>query len=395
MSWTSLDGGKTWLFEPSEEANAGNAFSFLGRVWEGILRAEDSALRAQLSDLIQGAEEFRQGKAETINGLSHREALEVTLTRPYSEFPQWIGQQGLELLAYRDDTAHVDKDYAPFYFDRPWNYEQRTIALTATTKRSVSLQSIHFIVEPDRHKQFELYKAGKLDTCNLTPDDLAIVREDPELSKHLHEFDTAASLVGFIDLHAHPWGNSQFMDKTPLRAAVNHALTREAMGESLGFTPWPHLLPKALKQYIDPPLLGTPTYGLEPDLEAAQEGERLAGHDQASLLPLNMLLSYVDDPLLEQLAINVKDNLDDISIRMRPFPCKTREDALKLVEIGSMDIWLQWIYPAYQSPDAFFYPTLHSSLYGLGGNYGMLKDPEIDEMIEKAQAAPTEAARAK
>jgi peptide/nickel transport system substrate-binding protein len=257
------------------------------------------------------------------------------------------------------------------------------------------LEEIKFIFEPDRHQQFELFKQGKLDTCNLTPEDLAIVKEDPELSKQLHEFDTAAALVGFIDMGGTPWKNEQFQDRTPLRQSVNHAITREEIGEQLGFTPWPHLLPKALKDYIDPPLLTMPRYGLEPDLTLAQELQRRAGLDQASLLPQNMLLTYVEDPLLAELAVEIKDNLDDISVRMRPFPCQTQADALKLVDIGSFDIWLQWIYPAYQSPDAFFYPALHSSLAGLGGAYGRLNDPEIDKLIEAAQAEPDEQARKK
>jgi ABC-type transport system substrate-binding protein len=258
------------------------------------------------------------------------------------------------------------------------------------------LDGIDFVLEPDRHKQFELYKAGKLDTCNLTPDDLAAVKQDPVLSRQLHEFDTAASLVGFIDHHAPPWGNAPFKDKTPLREAANHALARTELADTVGgFDPWSHFLPKAMQQYIDPALISTPLYGLQPNEDAALEGEKLAGHEQANLLPLNMLLSYVQDPFFDQLALGVKDNLDDISIRMRPYPCKTRADALQLVKIGSEDIWLQWVYPAYPSPDAFFYPTLHSSLYGLGGNYGMFRDSELDAKIEAAQAEGNASARTK
>jgi ABC-type transport system substrate-binding protein len=134
-------------------------------------------------------------------------------------------------------------------------------------------------------------------------------------------------------------------------------------------------------------------YSLESGVEAAAEGMRAAAFEQGSLLPQNMLLSYVDEPLLADLAVEIKNNLDDVSIHMRPYPCQTEAEALELVRIGSMDIWLKWVYPAYPSPDALFYPTLHSSLAGVGGNYGRLEDPEIDKLIEQAQAAGDENTR--
>jgi ABC-type oligopeptide transport system substrate-binding subunit len=387
--WISTHSATTWTFQLAE----GVDIDLLVKRWETVLRSKESPLRSQLCDLIKGAEEYRLGKADSVSGLSTTEATEnryfnVNLTRSVTEFPSWTSQLGLGLR----------EDYPAFF---PVDIDNGTLVLSPNDKHLDELSTpnvkwIEFVLEPDRHKQFELYKAGRLDTCNLTPDDLAAVKEDPELSKQLQEFDTAAPIVGFFDLHAAPWGNAPFKDKTPLRAAVNYAINREELSEKVGgFEPWSHFLPVPMKQFIDPPLLSTPIFGNEPDFDKALEGEKLAGHEQASLLPLNMLLSYVDSQFYEQLAIGVKDNLDDISIKMRPYPCKTREDALELVKIGSMDIWLQQLYPAYPSPDALFYPYLHSSLAGLGGNYGYLHDPDIDRMIEAAQAEPNDAARRK
>lgn len=381
------DSFRVWQFELQEGVHADSIIQH----WKTLIRGEESPLRSQLCDLIKGAEDFRLGKADSIVGLTSEPEgqLTVELTRSYTQFSTYLSRASLGITEGLGDYAIVDADNGTLVFD------PNDPKLPGAT--GPNFNNLEFVFEPDRHKQFELYKAGQLDTCNLTPDDLSAVLADPELKKQLHTYDTAATLVGFMDLHAAPWGDAPFKDKTPLRQAVNWAVYRNELAENSGgmFEPWPHFLPKALKQYIDPATLGSPLYKLEPDIDKAKEGEAQAGHDQASLLPTNMLLSYVDDPFLGQLAEGIRENFDEISIRMRPYPCKTQDDALQLVKIGSMDIWLQWVYPAYQSPDALFYPTLYSKLEGLGGNYGRCNVKEIDRLIEQAQAEPDEAARTK
>jgi ABC-type transport system substrate-binding protein len=394
--WETSDEGATWII-PSDAEESGSVASGLSSLGLRLLRDQklkDSPLASQVMDLIKGAADYRVAKAHEVAGIHSQDSqVTVTLNRNFMEFPVWARSHGL--WDAPSTWTHTSAEESLFGIGDGSIQDSSLKVFAHSSKYPAQLDSVDFIFEPDRHKQFELYKAGKLDTCNVAPEDMAEVLADPALKKQLHTYDTAATLVGFIDLHATPWGDAPFKDKTPLRQAVNWAVYRNELAENSGgmFEPWPHFLPKALRQYIDPAALSSPLYQVEPDIDKAKEGEALAGHDQASLLPTNMLLSYVDDPFLGQLAEGIRENLDEISIRMRPYPCKTQDDALKLVKIGSMDIWLQWIYPAYQSPDALFYPALYSKLEGLGGNYGRCNEKEIDKLIEKAQAEPDESVR--
>jgi ABC-type transport system substrate-binding protein len=405
-SWTSTDEGRTWEFVLGTEAEpvadqSRTAASFVALHWQALLMSDDNPIKHQLQDLIVGARDYSFGKSEKVSGLefdSHK--LKVHLTRPYTLFPSWVSQVNLAQGVSFKPTASAYDAGVFSYGELSASEGRQTLSGTANSGALLgepTLSGITYYFEPDRRKQFEMYKAGELDTCNVAPEALAEVLADPELKKQLHTYDTAATLVGFIDHHAHPWGNAPFKDKTPLRMAANYALHRAEIAENAGeqFEPWPHFLPKALEDFIDPAQVTSPMFRIEPEVDKAQEGLHLAGHGQASLLPQNMLISYVEDPLLASVASSIKDNFDEVSIRMRPYPCQTEEDALQLVKIGSMDIWLQWVYPAYPSPDALFYPTLHSSLSGLGGNYGRVEDPAIDKLIEQAQAEPDEAARRK
>lgn len=388
--WATPDGGTTWNFTlrplPGHESEP----AYAGTLWEervkSLLAGNPGPLRAQLADLVAGAQAYSASTSSPLTGIAvDGGKLTLTLTRPNMLAPLWLSQPGLGVMPQKSGPA---QGFGPYFIAAR---EGKLLTLKPNQQALDGpplLDELHFILEPDRARQLALFKLGELDAANLAPADVEAASNDPDLAPALVRQETAASFVGLFNLSHFPWGDSKFQSKLGLRQALNLSLDRDNLETALSgqFTAWPHLLPAELQDDIDPGLLSEPTYPLAPEIEAAMAGEKDADHEQGSKLIPGMDLSYLSQGILPQLSTPVLEDWKQISIKMRPFPLNQSELELRVAN-ATHEIILKQLCPAYSAPDALFYPVLHSALSGIGGNWGYVKDADVDRRIIQAQAA--------
>lgn len=398
--WSSSDGGMTWVLQlkpvgayPGEPGYLGTLFATHCKM---ILNQHETPLRAQLTDLIQGAAEYQKGIAPDISGLRVEEnTLTIALTRPNNQFPAWISQPGLGVLE--------DWDLAEAYGYGAWRVARFTAANPdANEPGSIVLEpnqaslvgqpvagQITFLLVPDREEQLQLFGEGKLHAANLRWQDIPDAKEQHNAAfRHL---ETVVPVVGQYDLHQFPWGEDQFQSKLGLRQALNWSIDREYLAEMFNhqITGWTCFFPEALKDLNPPELLVKPTFPLGQDIPAAQRSLLAADHqDGIHLLP-GMDLGYLKDTDAEDEVVEVLKYWREISIKMRPFGI-TSDELRQRLDNGTHEIIYRRLYPAYPAPDALAYPYLYGALLGNGGNYWNQAQPGVDKAIRDAQAATSE-----
>lgn len=356
-----------------------------------LLSADMASLRAQVEDLIVGAKDYSGGKATAISGIhSDGDTLTIELTRPYAQFPLWLSQPGLYLVAANPfvdeegDSPAAQLDFAPFKVDAVTLDSLALKANPESLRGKPVLDEVDFVLEPELKHQVELFLTGDLDAANLPGNKLEDLNpEDGRIVK----LQTAEMILGLFNLSHFPWQDSRFQTKLGLRQALNYGLNLPTVAEESNdcFEPWPHFFPEAMKEAIPAGLIQQPTFPLEEKIEDARMALRAADHWQGNHLNPGMDLSYLRYQRVNSIAVSVLEFWNDISVKMRPHET-TMDDVRVRVGLGTHEIVLYRQAPAYADPLAIAYPLLYSSLAGLGGNWEMLKDDEVDRMIRDIQA---------
>ncbi len=413
--WSSADGGRTYVLKlaaaPGNEADPDHLGKLLLNHWQNILRGEDSPLRMQMQDQIEGALDYSVGKGETISGLSLAAgSLTIRLNRPNQLFALWLSQPGLGILEQETlPAAEGDPPaggYGPFVVaavaDKALHLTPNPVSMLGSPR----LDSIDFICEPDRMMQMELFRAKALDSANVPMMSASSLEFDNDLKANSVPHVTAAQIICSFDHHQFPWGDQEFQPKTGLRQSLNWGLSREGLVEDFGgqFSMWPHFLPQTMESDVDPALVSSPINPAFQKVEEARAQQKLADHEQGGKLLPGMDLAYLRDSDLDRLADEILRYWNEVSVKMEPFPL-TRAELGQRLELGSTEIVLEKIYPAYPAPDACFYPAMYGhlahksgrpeTLTGRGGNHSLLDDKDVNKLIEDAQASADSSARSR
>jgi ABC-type oligopeptide transport system substrate-binding subunit len=397
-AWSTADGGKTWVFTlrvlPGHEADPSYAGKLLQARFKELLDGAPGPLQAQIMDLVSGAKDAKGNATSSALGLSLAgDQLTLTLTRQHQLAPLWLSQPGLGVLPGR---AIPSQGFGPFLIS---SVEQGALILKPNPQAlddKPLVDELHFVLEPNRAKQLEMFRHNDLDTANLSIADAQSLASDASFKDMLVQQQTAAVIHGMFNLSHFPWGDSKFQSKLGLRQALNLSLDREYLATSMQgqLTAWQHFLPEAMKDAIDPALLQQPTFPLAPSIDAAMAAEKAADHEQGSKLIPGMDFAFLKQGMIPQLADLILQDWKQISIKMRPLPLSQEELTLRL-DSASHEIILRQACPAYADPDALFYPLLYGDLSGVGGNWQYLKDAEVDRRIAEAQTYADPVARKK
>ncbi len=396
--WETTDGGTSWQFNLRLLPGHATEPDYAGKLWEArikhLLTGPPGPLQAQLNDLLAGAEAYARMTTTPLTGIVvSGSKLQLTLTRPNQLALLWLSQPGLGVLP--KPTA-PSEGYGPFALT---SIEAGVLTLKPNPQAldgKPVLDELRFILEPDRAKQLALFKEGALDAANLAPADVEEAGNDPALASAIVKQATAASIIGLFNLSHFPWGDSKFQSKLGLRQALNLSLDRDNLETEVSgqLTVWPHFLPETMRDAIDQALLAEPAFPLSPETDAAMAAQKSADHEQGSKLIPGMDLSYLDQGLLSRICDPVLEDWKQISVKMRPFALTQTELELRVAN-ATHEIILKQACPAYAAPDALFYPVLYSTLSGIGGNWGYVKDAEVDRRIAQAQATTDAVTRTK
>jgi hypothetical protein len=348
-----------------------------------------STQQRQLQHLIAGGNELVTGSALDLSGVTYRDgALEFELTRPVAIFPLLLSQPGLGLYA-------EDLNLGYYTVERTEGNRIFLRANPASTSRPQA-GTITFVCEPDYRQQLELYKQGELDAANLPWDMIASIRQDKALESHLVLNPTASMILGLFDLHEFPWNDGEFQSRVGLRRGLNHAIDKEILAETVNqrFEPWPHLLSREMRQFIDPALIQNPPYPLASDFELAYEELKEADHEQGLRLPRGMDLAYLPGEYTRKLANEVLSYWDEAAVSMQPYG-EQLSDLAERIEAGSHEIVLKVVHPPYPDPDAIMYRLLHSENQGISGNWSYHSNERIDKLLNDSIADNDELYRQK
>ena len=349
--------------------------------WKKLLKAPTNPLNAQMADLIMGALDYREGRATDVTGLEvENNRLRISLTRNFFNFSVWLSQPGLGLVSPGDPH---ESGYGPFLFTGIEGNELVLVRNPDYAGDPALLDEIRFVCELDREKQVEMFRNKQLDAANILDAKVARIAADDVLKHSLIEHETAATLVGIMNYSHFPWDDGEFQSRVGLRQAMNWGIDRETLATMHNgqFAPWPHLLPNAFKNFIDPADIDDPLYSLTSQIEDAREGLRLADHDQGIRLPTGMDCAFLPEDNVTDLARDILEYWNEVSVKMAPFS-EPRETLFERIDATHHEVILRPVRPAYFAPEAFFYSLLHSNLAGLGGNWSIIEEPGFDTALD-------------
>ena len=397
-----LDEGSQWNFSlPPAPGHTDDPQWLAGEVksmFRRIVNADKSALRAEIMDLIEGADEFANG-APDISGISVADnQVSFSLTRPYSQFDLWLSQPGLAYAAVTlsqdaaGNATFSSSGFAAWKIGRLTADPDSGLTTLELLPNPDSLvgqpaaDELMFVLEPDRGRQVELFKSGQLDAANVPVTMVPQIESDAQLSPMLQKHDTAVSLLVMFDQGQDPWGDQVMQDKVGLRQSLGLSISRESLEEENNFQVhgWGHFLPDCFRNAIPQNLLNDPIYPRSVQLEEARLKQKESDHEQGTHLPLNMDVAFNNFDYLNDLDRDLLQFWSDISIKLQPFPLSHAE-LLKRIDLNSHEVIVFWNYPAWPSPEACLYPQLYGKLIGNGGNYSRIDDPVINRTLEQAQ----------
>jgi ABC-type transport system substrate-binding protein len=244
------------------------------------------------------------------------------------------------------------------------------------------LDSVKFRFIGDENTRIVEFDAESVDITWVPPAHWDRFYNDPVFNEKLGWAETFHTDFFAVNPNQEPFGTSP-----ELRKAVRYALDLEAILDSL------QRRATVAQGVLAPGLLGfdeDATLYYPRDLEMAKELMKEAGYEdgvpgtfQVILPPWGNLIK-----LMEIYQANLKEVGIDIEISPTDFG-----PYMEALETGNYT--MAWMYRVtdYADSDGFYFPLLHSSNSGAGGNYVLYSNPEVDANIEEARATLDDATR--
>ncbi len=384
-NWTISDDGLVWTFNirkgvkfhNGREVTADDVRYSLERLLDKTVNSPNS----YFLDMIEGANDFREGGASYVKGIRVIDPynLVIKLETPFMPFLANLAT-GItaivpkEAIMVKDSKFNSQPVGTGPYKIKDWNkgekielerfddyYEQKT-----------SIKNITFHVNiPDERKKDRLEKM-EIDQLEVRG------REREEISKNPNCIVESVSLLNVQYIGINLNMATPFVDKR-VRQAINHAIDKQYVinasnlkGEA---TVANGVFPPGLAAY-NPDLKG---YNYDP--ETAGRLLNQAGYSKG--LPGEYLLDVrnVKDQIERAELIAKYCSKIGINIKPNPLPWGDLLDrSYQGKSILSMKGWSS----DNGDPDNFLYPLFHSKNWGMPGNTSYYKSQKIDDMLTKA-----------
>lgn len=330
---------------------------------------------------IEGAQAYREGKAQKISGIRilAPDQVLIQLTEPYAAFLSVLAMPVMKIVPAElidDPDNSLDKrpvGTGPFRFV---SWEENAITLKANTSYfsgPTKLEGVRFSFYPGetRSQAFPDFLEGKLDGCPLPgtadPDELrrkgyqVLVR--PRISLMFYGMNQRIPPL----------------DNPLVRKALALAFDRETYAKKV-------LQSKHLPAYqIIPPR--TPGYSpdnalltYDPDRAAALLKE--SGHAGGDGIPELVIASVSHSDAAKRELEMFRQNLSRLGVKVKPLFIENWEVFKKGLEDGIYPLYRYALYADIPDPDDFF-PDLVGT--GTAHNFTGYSDTRVDDIIEKAR----------
>ncbi len=388
--WKVSEDGLVWTFNLHDNIKFHNGREMTADdfvySFTRIVDPETASPRAWIFDQVKGVKEFRDGKADTVEGFKAVDTttFQITLSEAFTPFMIMLTMNNAyvvpkeEVERYGEDFTTHPVGTGAFQFVE-WMHDDH-VTLDVNEDYFAGrpyLDKVNFRIIPDDSAAFSEYEQGNIH-------DLAAIPEG-QLERVLNtdEFKDELIRKGRLGLY-YVGMNTQkepFTDKK-VRQAINHAINKQMIADVLK-----HGTVTAAKGILPP---GIPDYnqeeitGLEYDLDKAKALMSDAGYSDG--YPNEIELAYNTDKGHQMIAEAVQADLKKIGINVKLVNMDWGVYITK-VDNGDTQMYrMGWI--GDPDPDSFLYVLLNSANFGPGGNASFFSNAEFDRLTNEARTLP-------
>jgi peptide/nickel transport system substrate-binding protein/oligopeptide transport system substrate-binding protein len=354
-------------------------------------RVLDPRTRAPLTwvlDRIVGAKAVIAGRLKHASGIAiiDDHALAITLERPFGPFLSLLGMTTAYVVP-REEVERLQEDFgsAPVgsgpYRLAEWSRGQ-DITLKARKDHAGGiprLAGIRYRVIPEDLTAVMEFETGGLDVLQVPAAEYRRYTTDPRWRTLVHARPGLNTYYLGLNCSRPPFSDPQ------VRQAMNLAIDRERILNtlfeergSLAAGPVPPLLWKGYREPTEP-------YAYDP--ERARSLLRAAGLDRTRIR-----LFISNEPEVLDIVEVVQEYLRAVGIEAKIVQLDWSAFKEAINRGDAEAFWLSW-WADYPDPENFLYPLFHSANAGPAGNRAWYRDPDLDRLIEQAQATTDERAR--
>lgn len=342
--------------------------------FERLVSPDTNSPKAGIIDMVVGAEAFRTGDADEIDGITvvDEKTVEFELVEPFAAFGALLASPNLALVSpaaveeLGQDFGTQAVSAGPFQLTE-WNSSDSIVAESFADywEGEQPLDTVTWRVIPDESTRMVEFEAGQLDITWLPPAQYSTYANDDAWEEHIHRAETIHTEFLTVNMERSPVGENR-----DLREAICLALDREAVVASLQGR-------ANVGEGLFPPAMGVPTpdqpCGHDPD----RASELVAGADVGPLT----LIAPPWGNLTSTLQL-YQDNLANVGIDVE---IEALEFAQYQERLTGGDFDLAWHYrvPDYLDPNSFAHPLLDSSQIG-SGNVAGYTNADVDEALATA-----------
>jgi peptide/nickel transport system substrate-binding protein/oligopeptide transport system substrate-binding protein len=386
QSWEASRDGLVWTFylrqgvkfHHGREVHAEDfVYTFLR-----ILDPRTASPRAWLFERVQGAEKFRAGEAESVEGLHALDAytLQITLSQPYAPFINLLGMAQAQVLP-REEVQRLGAAFGrqpigtgPFRFVSWVAGEEITLeANEAYYEGRPFLDRLHYRIMPNHQGILAEFEKGTLEDVDLTGQEDTPLSRDPRF--HFVRKPLLATVFLWLDTRHSPLNNPQ------VRQAINYAINREAISSIIRQNR--HVQARGILP------LGMP--GSNPDLVGytydparAQQLLAEAGYPGGKDLPPLELWAGITTTAVQQEHEAIKRDLEQLGFKVELFTAENwKQYKTEVLGKRSGAMYRTGWFADFPDPDNFLFPLFHTQS---ANNYANYSNPTIDRLLEQARS---------
>jgi len=385
-SWKSSEDGLTWVFKlrqgikfHDDTVFNAQAVVFNFQRWMDIDNTYHNGSFSYWNYIFGGFPGF----VKSVTAISDY-SVEIKLNKPYAPFLNALAMPvfGISspgnIMKYGVDTYEHPVGTGPFIF-KSWE-RGKNITLIRNDKYwnyAAKVNEVEFRVIPLSKDRLDELRQGSIHIAdNLSPDDIADIKYDPNLYLYLRP----SFNVGYLAMN-----NEKLpFNVREVRVAINHAIDKEKLINDVFDN-----LAKPAKTYIPPFLWGyndnLESYEYNP--EKSSQLLAKAGFPngfKTTLWVMDAARDYFPKPL--ETAQFIKDNLKQVNIDAEIKVFSLNEYLAKIHDGEHQMALIGWT-GDFTDPDNFLYTLLASenAKPGLAGNYSFYRSKEVDQLLAQAR----------
>lgn len=347
-----------------------------------------------LTDIVEGAEEVNQGKAEKASGIFavNSTTLVIRLKKPYGKLLERLATPFFFIVPkeavdyYKDEFARHPVGTGAYMFEK---YEPGNAVFLKKNpnfwkkddkgKRLPYLDGLVFKILRNPQLALNEFLSGNLDAVEVQPVFADLVFENGKLKKEFQKYKVAEHVA--LDVHFFAFNfEDKIFDNKYLRQALNYAIDKKVITEKILnnlATPAIGILPPG----VYPDVERKPVY--EANMEKAKELLKLAGYDGEKKIP-ELELHIDNKQTTELVAQYIQSTLKDLGINIK---LKKTDFGTLLGDVssGKSKFYYMWWEGTDPNPEIFMVQFKSDLLPEKGGyNFGRYNNKNADELYDAA-----------